>query len=62
MAMVMSPTMRVGKCIEPKLAKYTAHFEMKSPGTLSTWSPKRSTICVEKMVSAIPLVKPTTMG
>ena len=35
---------------------------MKSLGTLSMLSPKRSFICVVKIVTAIPLVNPTTMG
>ena len=35
---------------------------MKSAGTLSIDNPSRSFICVAKMVSAIPLVNPTTMG
>ena len=35
---------------------------MKSVGTTSMVSPSRSLICVVKMVTAMPLVKPTTMG
>ena len=46
----------------PKWRMYTIHFSIKSAGTLSMVSPKRSLICVVKMVTAIPLVKPTTMG
>ena len=40
------------------------HFPTKSPGTFSppNVSPKMSAICVVKMVTAIPLVKPTMMG
>ena len=37
---------------------------MKSPGTVSppNFSPKMSATCVVKMVTAMPLVKPTMMG
>ena len=45
-----------------KLAIYTPHLDMKSPGTLSIVSPNRSFICVVKIVSAIPLVNPTMIG
>ena len=63
MAMVAMPTSSVATLIVPKLRKYTIHFEMKSPGTPpSIFSPNRSTICVENIVSAMPLVNPTTMG
>ncbi len=48
--------------IVPKHWKYTPHFSRKSDGLEVNVSPKRSFICVVKMVTAIPLVKPTTMG
>ena len=35
---------------------------MKLAGTFSIPKPNRSFICVEKMVRAIPAVKPTTTG
>ena len=34
----------------------------KSPGTLSTLSPKKSLICVLAIVMAMPFVNPTTTG
>ena len=42
--------------------KYTPHFSMKSEGLLASVKPKRSLIWVVKMVTAIPLVNPTTIG
>ena len=58
-----TPTMVVARSMEEKFSMYTPHLEMKSAGTPpSMVSPKMSFICVVKMVSAIPLVKPTTMG
>ena len=33
-----------------------------SPGTLSMCSPKKSLICVLAMITAMPLVNPTTTG
>ncbi len=33
-----------------------------SPGTLSTFSPKKSLICVLAMITAMPFVNPTTTG
>ena len=42
--------------------KYAIHLEMKSAGTLSIVNPNKSFICVVKIVIAIPLVKPTTIG
>ncbi len=60
--MLPMPTARASQLTVPKLWKYAAHFDRKSAGTLSMVSPKRSLIWVVKMVRAIPLVKPTTMG
>ena len=42
-----------------KLLKYAIHLSTKSAGTFAIWSPKKSLICEEKIMSAIPLVKPT---
>ena len=35
---------------------------MKSPGMRSTVRPRKSRICVLAMITAMPLVKPTTTG
>ena len=57
-----APTARVYGSIRLIFAKYTPHFDTKSLGTSVNPSPKKSLICVEKIVSAIPAVKPTTTG
>ena len=45
------------------LRKYSTHLPMKSPGVSPcSVRPKKSGIWVEKMVSAIPAVNPTTIG
>ena len=41
---------------------YAAHFSTKSAGTLSMLKPKKSLICEEKMISAIPEVNPVVTG
>ena len=46
----------------PKLWKYTVHLSIKAAGTSAISRPSASLIWVEKMVNAIPLVKPTTRG
>ena len=59
----MSATKRVGRCTPPKWLMYTPHLPMKSPGIFSVMvRPKKSGICVEKIVRAMPAVKPTTIG
>ena len=40
----------------------TLIFSMNSEGTLSTCSPKKSLICVLKISTAMPLVKPIVTG
>ena len=45
-----------------KLVKYMPHLGMNWPGMSLSPSPKKSLICVEKIVTAIPAVKPTTIG
>ena len=63
MMMLSSPTAAVVQSMVCRFCRYTAHLLRKSPGSLpSMLSPSRSFICVVKMVTAIPLVKPTTMG
>ena len=57
-----TPTMALHRSMVERCCAYTTHFSMKSEGTWAMLSPKRSLICVVKMVTAIPLVKPTTMG
>ena len=41
---------------------YASHLPMKSAGKTPIWSPKRSLISPEKMMTAIPVVKPVTTG
>ncbi len=45
-----------------RLAPNALHFSRKGPGTASICSPKRSPTCEEKMMTAMPLVKPVTTG
>ncbi|CDA96502.1 unknown [Bacteroides sp. CAG:709] len=49
----------VSRCL-----KYSIHLPIKSPGTVSPpkLRPNTSAICVVKIVTAIPLVNPTTTG
>ena len=56
------PTVAAHQFMVSKWRIYTPHLAKKSDGTLSIVNPKRSFICVEKMVRAIPAVNPTTMG
>ncbi len=57
------PTRVVARLRVPKCEIYTSHLPRKSPGIFSLMvSPKKSGIWVEKMVRAIPAVKPTTIG
>ena len=56
------PTPALHRSMVPNEPIYATHFSIKSLGTVSIVSPNRSLICVVKMVSAIPLVNPTTMG
>ncbi len=53
---------KVAKCKSPISEKYKAHFEMKSGGTCSKDKPKKSPIWEEKIVRAIPAVKPVVTG
>ena len=56
-------TAAVIQLTEPILDMYTFHLPMKSAGAASvSVRPKKSGIWVEKIVSAIPAVKPTTIG
>ena len=61
-AMDSTPTPSAQGFSVAKCPTYTVHFWMKSAGTSAICKPKRSFICWEKMVSAMPLVKPTTTG
>ena len=45
-----------------KLCASVSMRPTKSPGSLSTFRPKKSLICVLAMITAMPLVKPTTTG
>ncbi len=45
-----------------RLAPYAVHFARNGPGTPSIRRPSRSRIWEEKMMTAIPLVKPVTTG
>ena len=60
--MVATPTAAVHRCAEERCWKYTAHLDRKSAGTSRKPSPKKSPTCVVKIVKAIPLVNPITMG
>ena len=65
MAMIMTlatPIMVHQMSMVLKFCRYTPHFSMKSDGLEGSVSPNKSFICVVKMVTAIPLVNPTTMG
>ncbi len=62
MAMLATPVSAHQMSVVLKFCRYTPHFSMKSEGFDGRVRPKRSFICVVKMVTAIPLVKPTTMG
>ncbi len=57
-----TPTARVGRSMLPRLDRYMPHLGMNSLGTPVSPRPKKSLIWVEKMVSAIPAVNPTTIG
>ena len=59
---VTIPTARVIQSILPRLERYMAHFGKNSPGMFLRPNPRKSLICVEKMVRAIPAVNPTTIG
>ena len=56
------PTAALHGSMLPMLYMYAPHFSMKSAGTLSKCIPRRSFTCVVKIVMAIPLVNPTTIG
>ncbi len=56
------PVASVGRATLSKFLKYMIHFGMNCPGTSRRPSPKKSLIWVENIVSAIPAVKPTTIG
>ena len=63
MASDTRPTTAVAGSMLPKFLIYTPHLPRKSPGTASSMRrPKKSGIWVENIVTAIPAVKPTTMG
>ena len=55
-------TQSVGMSIWSKFRRYTPHLPVKSPGRFFRPRPKKSLICVDRMVRAIPAVKPTTIG
>jgi hypothetical protein len=48
--------------IDAALSAYAPHLARNSGGTAVMRRPNRSLICPEKMISAIPLVKPVTTG
>lgn len=52
----------VGMCVVPIALQIAMHLGMKSSGTLSICSPKKSFTCVDMMRIAMPFVKPTTTG
>ncbi len=56
------PTPSVTQSVCCRWLRYTPHLGRNSLGTSLSPSPRKSLICVEKMVSAMPAVKPTTMG
>ena len=60
--MLTIPTIKDDQLTVLKDRKYAIHFEMKSAGTSAIVNPNKSLICVVNIVSAIPLVKPMTMG
>ena len=51
-----------GSDAEPRCAAYASHFARKCAGTAPIRRPSRSLTCDEKMMTAIPLVKPVTTG
>ena len=59
MTMVPAPMANAPASIDPRLPKYAVHFPIKSGGTCWIPNPKRSLICAEKMITAMPVVKPT---
>ena len=58
----VTATAVVTKSMLDRLLKYVPHFGMKAAGTFVNPIPKKSFIWVENIVSAIPAVKPTTIG
>src|ERR1041384_35987 len=47
---------------EEILVAYDDHFPRKSGGTSPMFRPRKSLTCEENMMSAMPLVNPTTTG
>ena len=62
MRMLTTPKRNGSHCASPMERRYKSHLGTKSAGMFVRPRPKRSFIWVEKMVTAIPAVKPTTMG
>ena len=56
------PIMAVHRSVVFMFCIYTIHFSTKSDGTDVSCKPNKSFICVVNIVTAIPLVKPTTIG
>ena len=53
---------RVAGSMLPLAAQNASHFSMKPAGTFSMVRPNRSRIWLEKMITAMPEVKPVTTG
>ena len=58
----ITPTAVVCQSMAEKLRKYAPHLGMNAAGRSFRPRPRKSFIWVEKMVSAIPAVNPTTIG
>ena len=62
MTILPRPTASVSQWVCPRLESRTPHLGTNSLGRLVRPRPKRSLICVVKIVTAIPAVKPRMMG
>ena len=61
-SMETTPTSSVRQSVVWIFSQITTSFGMKSSGTDSIFSPRKSFICVDIIKTAIPFVKPTTTG
>ncbi len=59
---VPTPTETAAGLHEARLAKYACHLSMNSAGTAPMRRPAKSLTCEEKMMTAMPAVKPVVTG